>query len=68
MIIVAAEVAIGPRRVTGLSIGSLHRHKTKRNKAWSDGWLAKLHEYTRRLGADVALIVSDALPLLDRPY
>ncbi|SHN73566.1 DUF2130 domain-containing protein [Bradyrhizobium erythrophlei] len=34
----------------------------KRTKAWSDGWLAKLRDDQRRSGADVALIVSQALP------
>jgi hypothetical protein len=34
----------------------------KRTKAWSDGWLAKLREDQRRCGADVALIISYALP------
>jgi hypothetical protein len=36
--------------------------ETKRTKNWSDGWLAKLREDQRRCGADVALIVSHALP------
>lgn len=36
--------------------------ETKRTKAWSDGWLAKLRDDQRRSGADVALIVSHALP------
>jgi len=36
--------------------------ETKRTKAWSYGWLAKLREDQRRCGADVALIVSHALP------
>ena len=34
----------------------------KRTKAWSDGWLPKLREDQRRCGADVALIISQALP------
>jgi len=34
----------------------------KRTKAWSDGWLAKLRDDQRRCGADVALIISQALP------
>ena len=34
----------------------------KDTKAWSDGWLAKLREDQRRCGADIALIVSHALP------
>jgi hypothetical protein len=36
--------------------------ETKRTKAWSDGWLAKLRDDQRRSGADIALIVSYALP------
>ncbi|WFU23575.1 DUF2130 domain-containing protein [Bradyrhizobium sp. CB1717] len=36
--------------------------ESKRTKIWSDGWLAKLREDQRRSGADVALIVSQALP------
>jgi hypothetical protein len=36
--------------------------ETKRTKAWSDGWLAKLRDDQRRSGADIALIVSHALP------
>jgi len=36
--------------------------ESKRTKAWSDSWLAKLREDQRRSGADVALIVSQALP------
>lgn len=36
--------------------------ETKRPKAWSDGWLAKLRDDQRRSGADVALIISHALP------
>jgi hypothetical protein len=36
--------------------------ETKRTKAWSDGWLAKLRDGQRRCGADVALIISHTLP------
>jgi hypothetical protein len=36
--------------------------ETKRTKAWSDGWLAKLRDDQRRSGANVALIISHALP------
>ncbi|MET4323580.1 hypothetical protein ABIB90_008356 [Bradyrhizobium sp. JR4.1] len=36
--------------------------ESKRTKAWSDGWLAKLRDDQRRCGADVALIVSQTLP------
>ena len=34
----------------------------KRTKTWSDGWLPKLREDQRRCGADVALIISEAMP------
>ncbi|UWU75567.1 DUF2130 domain-containing protein [Bradyrhizobium huanghuaihaiense] len=36
--------------------------ESKRTKVWSDGWLGKLREDQRRSAADVALIVSQALP------
>jgi hypothetical protein len=36
--------------------------ETKRTKNWSDGWLAKLREDQRAAKADIALIVSQALP------
>ncbi|WP_246755744.1 DUF2130 domain-containing protein [Bradyrhizobium sp. CCBAU 53338] len=36
--------------------------ETKRTKAWSDAWLAKLRDDQRRCGADMAIIVSHALP------
>ncbi|WP_028351517.1 DUF2130 domain-containing protein [Bradyrhizobium murdochi] len=36
--------------------------ESKRTKAWSDTWLAKLRDDQRRCGADVALIISQALP------
>jgi hypothetical protein len=36
--------------------------ETKRTKAWSEGWLGKLRDDQRRSGADIALIISHALP------
>lgn len=36
--------------------------ETKRTKNWSDGWLAKLRDDQREAHADVAIIVSAALP------
>jgi hypothetical protein len=36
--------------------------ESKRTKNWSDGWLAKLRDDQRAAGADVAVIVSQALP------
>jgi len=36
--------------------------ETKRTKTWSEIWLAKLRDDQRRSGADIALIISHALP------
>lgn len=36
--------------------------ESKRTKNWSDSWLAKLRTDQRRAGAEIALIVSQALP------
>ncbi|OAF16607.1 DUF2130 domain-containing protein [Bradyrhizobium neotropicale] len=36
--------------------------ESKRTKAWSDGWLTKLRDDQRRCSADIALIISNALP------
>jgi hypothetical protein len=36
--------------------------EAKRTKTWSDGWLGKLREDQRTAKADIALIVSQALP------
>ena len=36
--------------------------ESKRTKAWSDGWLQKLKDDQRALKADVAVMVSEALP------
>ncbi len=36
--------------------------EAKRTKSWSDAWLEKLREDQREAGADVAVIVSTALP------
>lgn len=45
----------------GRSVGVI-LWECKRTKAWNDGWLPKLRDDQRRSGADVALIVSQALP------
>lgn len=37
--------------------------ESKRTKNWSDGWLVKLREDQRRAKADIAIIVSQALPV-----
>jgi len=36
--------------------------ESKRTKNWSHGWLAKLRDDQRRCGADIALVISNALP------
>ena len=36
--------------------------ESKRTKNWSDGWLAKLREDQRQAKAEIAIIVSQALP------
>ena len=36
--------------------------ESKRTKAWSDGWLAKLRDDRRAAGAEVAILVSQVLP------
>jgi len=49
---------VGP---TGQICGSI-LWEAKRTKNWSDGWLGKLREDQRAAKADIALIVSHALP------
>jgi hypothetical protein len=49
---------VGP---AGQGVGSI-LWEAKRTKNWSDGWLSKLREDQRAAKADVALIVSQALP------
>jgi hypothetical protein len=50
---------VGP---TGQICGSI-LWEAKRTKNWSDGWLGKLREDQRAAKADVALLVSHALPV-----
>jgi hypothetical protein len=47
--------------VDGQPIGSI-LWECKRTKNWSDGWLAKLRANQREAHADIAVLVSDALP------
>jgi hypothetical protein len=49
---------LGP---TGQTCGAI-LWESKRTKNWSDGWLAKLRDDQRAAKADIALIVSSALP------
>ncbi|SFK10462.1 DUF2130 domain-containing protein [Bradyrhizobium sp. Gha] len=56
-----ADVIQQVNGVIGQSAGII-LWETKRTKAWSDGWLAKLRDDQRRSGADIALIISQALP------
>ena len=49
-------------------MGPLNQHcgtilwEVKRTKNWSDGWLAKLRDDQRAAKADIALLVSHAIP------
>ena len=52
------QSVIGP---VGQHCGSI-LWESKRTKNWSDGWLPKLRNDQRAAKADIALIVSDALP------
>jgi hypothetical protein len=36
--------------------------ESKRTKAWSDGWIAKLKDNQRSVKADIAILVSETLP------
>jgi hypothetical protein len=36
--------------------------ESKRTKAWSDGWISKLKDNQRSVKADIAILVSEALP------
>jgi hypothetical protein len=49
---------LGP---TGQACGTI-LWESKQTKNWSEGWLAKLRDDQRRAGADIAVIVSRALP------
>jgi len=47
--------------VSGQSCGTI-LWESKRTKNWSDGWLAKLRDDQRSANAELALLVSNALP------
>lgn len=47
--------------VSGQACGTI-LWESKRTKNWSDGWLAKLRDDQRSAGAELALLVSNALP------
>jgi hypothetical protein len=49
------------RATSGQSCGTI-LWESKRTKNWSDGWLVKLREDQRSAKADVAVLVSQALP------
>lgn len=56
-----ADVLQVVRDAAGRECGTI-LWEAKRTKAWSDGWLEKLREDQREAGADIAAIVSTALP------
>ena len=45
----------------GRSCGKI-LYETKRTKSWSDGWVAKLKEDMRKVGAAIGVIVTEAMP------
>jgi len=55
------DILQGVRNSQGGACGSIV-WETKRTKNWSDGWLAKLREDQRAAKAEIAVIVSHALP------
>lgn len=56
-----ADVLQRVRTRGGLLCGSI-LWETKRTKNWSDGWIAKLKEDQQEAKADIAILVSEALP------
>jgi hypothetical protein len=56
-----ADVIQTVRAKSGLLSGSII-WESKRTKAWSDAWIAKLKDDQRMARADVAVIVTEALP------
>ena len=59
--VLGADVVQRVNVTIGSPVGTI-LWELKRTKAWSDGWLPKLRDDQRRCGADVALIISQALP------
>lgn len=62
-----------PKGVEGADIWQIVRNKhgqeagsilweTKRTKSWSNSWLSKLREDTRKINASICILVSDSLP------
>ncbi|HVA96903.1 MAG TPA: DUF2130 domain-containing protein [Candidatus Acidoferrales bacterium] len=69
----ADEITPVPKGVEGADIAQKVRNKygqtaglilweTKRTKAWSSSWTAKLREDKRRMNASLAILVSDVMP------
>ena len=69
----ADELAPVPKGVTGADLiqrvigpggqaAGMILWETKRTRNWAEGWLAKLRDDQRALGAEVALLMSEALP------
>jgi hypothetical protein len=54
---VAQEVMSKAGRACGLIL-----YENKRTKKWSDGWLVKLKEDMRKVGAAIGVIVTEAMP------
>lgn len=67
------EITPVPKGIEGADVWQKVRNKfgqvagsivweTKRTKAWSNAWLAKLRQDTRKIGASCSILVSEALP------
>lgn len=50
------------RSPSGRTICGVILWESKRTKNWSDGWVLKLKDDTRKIGADIAAIVTSVLP------
>jgi len=67
------EIVPVPKGINGADIIQIVRNRngqvcgkiiweTKRTKSWSGGWIEKLKEDQRSVGADIALLVSEVVP------
>ncbi len=56
-----ADILQVVKGVTGVEYGRL-LWELKRTRNWSDGWIAKLKEDLRESGAQIAVLISEALP------
>ena len=55
------DILASAKNLSGDLAGSII-WESKRTKAWSDGWIQKIKDDQRQAKADIAIMVSDALP------